>query len=167
MPRLPAALLVACLLLAGCSVDIVPPSVAPSATATPTPTIPPPRSQEPFPLLSVEFVGGECPPGACHRLINLEADGTLRLVIPETRVVGTVPKPLLDALQVEMDQANFALIESRPFTGECPTAVDGQELIYTFHLVTGDEKIRSCSVATDPDHPLFRAVGAVLARISA
>lgn len=163
MRRLPAAVLALGLLFAGCSFHVTPPSVVPGPTATPTPTIPPPRSQEPFPLLSVETVGGECPAGACHRLINVEADGTLRLVIPETRAVGTVPKPLLDALQVEMDQANFALIESKPFTGTCPTAVDGQEVIYTFHLARGDEEIRSCKVAIDENHPLFRAVSAVLA----
>ena len=163
MRRLPAAPLLACLLLAGCSFDVVPPSIAPTPTPSPTPTIAPPRSQQPSPLLSVEFVGGECASGPCDRLLNVEADGTLRQVIPQTKVVGTAPKELIDALQVEMDQANFLLIASRPFTGTCPTAVDGQELIYTFHLVTGDREIRSCKVAIDPNHPLFQAVSAVLA----
>ena len=163
MRRLPAALAVACLLLAACSIAIAPSPPSPSPASTPTPTIPPARSQEPFPLLSVETVGGECAEGACHRLINVEADGTIREVIPVTRVVGTAPKELLDALQVEMDQANFQLIESRPFTGTCPTAVDGQETIYTFHVLTGDEEIRSCKVAIDGGHPLFRAVAAVMA----
>ena len=165
MRRLPA-LLALVLLLGGCwsggPFGDVRPEPSRSASLTPTPTIPPAVSQEPFPLLSVETVGGECAEGACHRLINLEADGTLREVIPRTRVVGTVPKELLDALQIEMDQANFAWIESKAFTGECPTAVDGQELIYTFHLVTGDEEIRSCKVAIDEAHPLFRAVSAVM-----
>jgi hypothetical protein len=162
MRRLPALLTVACLVLVACSVQIAPSPLS-ASPASPTPTIPPPRSQEPFPLLSVETVGGECAEGACHRLINVEADGTLREVIPVTKVLGTVPKELLDALQVEMDQANFRLIESRPFTGTCPTAVDGQETIYTFHVVTGDREIRSCKVAIDEGHPLFRAVAAVLA----
>jgi hypothetical protein len=164
MHRLPAALVAACLVLAGCSGEIAPPSrePSPSSDATPTPTIPPPRSQEPSPLLSVETVGGECAEGACHRLINVEADGTLREVIPLTRVVGRAPAELLEALQVEMDRADFPLIESRPFTGECPTAFDGQETIYTFHLLAGDEQIRSCKVAIDENHPLFQAVAAIL-----
>jgi hypothetical protein len=162
MHRLPAALAAACLVLAACSVTIAPPSTEPSATASPTPTIPPPRSQEPSPLLSVETVGGECAEGACHRLVNLEADGTLREVIPLTRIVGHAPPELVEALQVEMDRANFLLIGSQPFTGECPTAFDGQKLIYTFHLVTGDEEIDSCKVAIDERHPLFQAVAAVL-----
>ena len=120
-------------------------------------------SQDPSPLVSVEFVGGECPQGACHRLVTLEADGTLREAVPAPRVLGTVPRELLHAVRVEMDQANFALIESRPFTGECPTAFDGQEVVYSFHLPTGDGEIRSCTVAVDQKHPLFRAVAAVMA----
>jgi hypothetical protein len=161
MPRLPAVLLVACLALVGCSTEVVPPSAAP----TPSPSATPPASQGAFPLLSVETIGGECAEGACHRLLSLDSDGRLHEVIPEDRIVGTVPKELVDALQVEMDRANFSLIESRPFTGECPTAVDGQELIYTFHLVAGDEEIRSCTVAIDERHPLFRAVAAVMALV--
>lgn len=159
MRRLPAVLLVACLALGGCSAEIAPPS----APTTPIPTIAPVVTQEPFPLLSVETIGGECAEGTCHRLMNLEADGTLHEVIPQTRVVGTVPKDLVDALQVEMNRADYRLIKSRPFTGECPTAVDGQETIYTFHVLTGDQTIASCKVAIDANHPLFRAASAVLA----
>lgn len=171
MRRLPAALLVALVsfLLGGCwsgVPDDVRPEVPASASPSPTPTIPPAKSQEPSPLLSVETIGGECAEGACHRLINLEADGTLREVIPVTKDVGHVPKELLDALQVEMDRANFVQIESKPFTGTCPTAVDGQETIYTFHLVTGDQMVRSCKVVIDPNHPLFRAASAVMALTS-
>jgi hypothetical protein len=158
MPRLPAALLVACLALAACSGQIVPPFAAP----TPVSTARAVASQEAFPLLSVETIGGECAGGACHRLINLGADGRLHEVIPKDRTVGTVSMELVDALRVEMDRANFHLIESRPFIGECPTAVDRQELVYTFHLVTGDEEIRSCKVAIDGHNPLFRAVAAVM-----
>lgn len=158
MRRLPAALLVASLALAACSGEIAPRSASPTRSLSPTPAVAP----EALPLLSIEIVGGECAEGACHRLINLDGDGRLHEVIPKDRTVGTVPKELVDAVQIEMDQADFNLIESRPFTGECPTAVDGQELIYTFHLVTGDEQIRSCKVAIDVHHPLFRAVAAVM-----
>ena len=163
MRRLPAAIAACCLLVAGCSAWMPPLAPDPSPISTPTPTIPPARSQEPFPLLTVETVGGECVDGACHRLINLEADGTLREVIPVTRIVGSVPRELLDALQVEMDQADFRRIRREPFTGTCPTAVDGQETIFTFHVPTGDQEIRSCKVAIDENHPLFRAVAAVMA----
>jgi len=84
-------------------------------------------------------------------------------VIPKDRIVGTVPKGIVEALQIEMVQANYNLLQSKPFTGTCPTAADGQETIFTFHIPTGDEEIASCKVAVDENHPLFRAVAAARA----
>ena len=174
MRRLPAALLIASALLGGCwsgGLDgDVRPEPTPSSSPTPSdlrsdlPSDAPSASPASIPLMTVEIVGGECPSGPCDRVINVDADGRVHEVIPKDRTVGQVPAELIDALQVEMGRANFQLIRSRPFTGTCPTAVDGQELIYTFHLLTGDREIRSCKVAIDPNHPLFQAVAAVLAR---
>lgn len=170
MRRLPAALFVACLVLVGCGwqppaePEVLPSADAtPSLTATATPTTGPSASEPAFPVMSIEIIGGECPSGPCDRLVNVDADGRLHEVIPKDRTVGQVPAELIEALQVEMGKANFQQIRSNPFTGTCPTAVDGQEFIYTFHLLSGDREIRSCKVAIDPNHPLFQAVSAVLA----
>jgi hypothetical protein len=133
-------------------------SVAPEPATTPEP-LPTP---EPFPLLSIESKGGECPSGMCTRLVNLEGDGRLHEVIPTDHVIGQAPSALVDALKVEIERANYPLILSRPFTGTCPIAYDGQELIYTFHVSTGDRTVDTCKVAVDPNHPLFVAVSAVL-----
>jgi hypothetical protein len=113
--------------------------------------------------MSIETLGGECVTGPCDRLVNLDADGRLHEVIPKDRKVGTVPKELVEAVEIEMAQANYNQLQSRPFTGECPTAVDGQKHVYTFHVPTGDETFDSCKVAIDANHPLFRAVAAALA----
>ncbi len=117
----------------------------------------------PIALVSIETRGGECPAGACGRLVNIDADGAVHQVIPKDEILGTVPGPALDALRIEIEQANYPLLQSRPFTGECPTNFDGQETIYTFHATTGDEEIASCKVAIDPNHPLFQALAAALA----
>ena len=82
--------------------------------------------------------------------------------MPTVEDLGTIPKAELHALIAEIERANFPLIESRPFTGQCPTAFDGQETIYTFHLPTGDEQIATCTVAVDQNHPLFLAVGGAM-----
>jgi hypothetical protein len=171
MRCLPAALLICCALLGGCWSGGIDGDVKPEATPSSSPmpsdlTSPSPApTAEPIPLMTVEIVGGECPSGPCDRLINVDADGRLHEVIPKDRTVGQVSPELIDALQVEMGRANFQQIRSNPFTGTCPTAVDGQELIYTFHLLSGDREIRSCKVAIDPNHPLFQAVAAVLAAL--
>jgi len=140
----------------------VPAPSAASSVPEPATTPEPLPTPEPFPLLSIETKGGECVSGMCMRLVNVEGDGRLHEVIPKDEVIGRAPPDLLDALQVEIERANYRLILSQPFTGTCPTAYDGQQLIYTFHVSTGDRTVDSCKVAIDPNHPLFVAVSAVL-----
>jgi len=141
-------------------------SVAPTSSPTPSPTVAPPSvvaaTPFAFPLVSVEMRGGECPSGSCDRLLNIEADGSIHEVIPKDRVLGTAPPEVIDALRVEVEQADYLKIRSKPFTGTCPIAFDGQETIYTFHVTTGDREIASCTVAIDPADPLFVAVDAAL-----
>ena len=111
----------------------------------------------------IETRGGECPDGPCGSVIVVEGDGRLHQVRPTDAVLAQLSPELLDAIRIEIEQANFPLIESRPFTGECPVNFDGQETIYTFHTASGDERIATCEVEIDPNHPLFRAVAAALA----
>lgn len=167
MPVRPIALVAAVLALASVAAcatagpSDVPASPTPSGTAAPsvvavdTPSV--------FPLVSVEYRGGECPSGTCDRLLNIEADGRIHEVIPKDRVLGTAPPEVIEALRTEVEQADYQTIRSRPFTDTCPTAYDGQEAIYTFHITTGDREIASCDVAIDPSEPVFVAVEAALA----
>lgn len=82
-------------------------------------------------------------------------------------MIGQIPPDALEALRIEVEQANYPLIASRPFTDTCPTAFDGQETIYIFTVGsgTGFERIASCEVEVDPSHPLFIAVSAALQAI--
>jgi len=154
--------------LAACRAEApVEPSPSPLASASTSASVTPAPTPEPFPIVSVETKGGECAEGLCTRLLNIEADGRIHEVIPKDQVLATVSPELVEALQIEVERANYPLIKSRPFTGTCPTAVDGQETIYTFHATKGDQEIASCKVAIDPNHPLFQAVAAVLSAIPA
>ncbi len=97
-------------------------------------------------------------------MIAIEGDGQVHQHEPTEAVVGQVPPDLVEAIQIEIDQANFPLILSRPFIDTCPTAYDGQETIYVFTAAQGTrfERIASCEVEVDPSHPLFVAVSAAL-----
>jgi hypothetical protein len=132
------------------------PSLVPDPATTPEP-LPTP---EPFPLLSIEMTGGECPSGLCTRLVNVEGDGRLHEVIPKDQVIGRAPPALVEALQVEIERANYRLILSQPFTGTCPTAYDGQQLSTpsTCRRATGPSNRKTATTRTTP----FVAVGAVL-----
>ena len=159
----PIALGLLLALVATCS------SGPPPVTTAPVSTTVAPASSAPagpvLPLVTVERRGGLCVNGPCESLVAVEADGRLHQVRPSDAVLGRVPPELLEALRIEIDQANFPLIESRRFTGQCPTAYDGQETIYAFTVAGGTavERIATCDVAIDPNHPLFRAVEATLA----
>lgn len=118
------------------------------------------------PLVTVETRGGECPAGACGQTTVIERDGRVHLIAPAPAELGTVDPTRLEALRVEIDQADFAAIAGRPFTGECPTAFDGQETIFTFLTAGGSYRLASCEVVIEPNTPLFQAVAAALASVA-
>ena len=64
----------------------------------------------------------------------------------------------LAALESAIKLTDFALLKSRPFTGECPTNFDGQEFIFEFAAPGGVERIATCEVDVDYALPLFVAV---------
>jgi hypothetical protein len=76
--------------------------------------------------------------------------------------LGSVPPLRLAALDLAIRAADFAELRRHPFTGTCPTAYDGPEVVYTFGAPGGAERVASCEVAIDPAAPLFRAVAAAL-----
>jgi hypothetical protein len=147
--------------------SLSPPSASSAASSASASVVPASPAGPAAPLITVETRGGECPEGACGSVVRVEADGTLHQLKPVDSVLGTVPAELVEALRIEIEQANYPLLQSRPFTGECPVNVDGQETIYTFHVATGDERMASCEVEIDENHPLFRAVAAVLSSAGA
>ena len=76
--------------------------------------------------------------------------------------LGRVKSDALAALTATMQATDWAALKSRPFTGECPIAFDGQEQIFEFSVGTGTQRIASCEVDVDWGNPLFVAVGAAL-----
>ena len=136
---------------------------AASPGATPSPSAAPPSpspSVAAGPLVTLETLGGECMAGACGGKVVIETDGRAHSVGDKPAELGTVPEVLLEALVIEIEQADFVAIQSRPFTDTCPVAFDGQERIYAFTTPGGVETIDSCKVVVDPAHPLFVAADA-------
>jgi hypothetical protein len=92
----------------------------------------------------------------------IEADGRVRQTEPEAGEISQVTAESIDVLQTAIDITDFEAIRSRPFLGTCPTAFDGQELVYTIATPHGPERIASCDVEVDPQAPLFVAIHAIL-----
>ena len=110
------------------------------------------------PLVTVIKRGGECPAGMCESQIVVERDGRIHAIKPAVKDFGKVPTAALSTLEAAVRTTDFALLKSRPFTGECPVNFDGQEVIYEFGSPSGVQRIASCEVEIDANHPLILAV---------
>jgi hypothetical protein len=124
-----------------------------SSQTTPSPSTP---------ILTVEARGGECPGVPCDMTTTVERDGRVHISAKPPNDVGVVPAGALAALDAAIRTTDFAALRSHPFTGQCPTAFDGQELIFTFGASSGLERISSCEVAIDYGSPLFVAVSTAI-----
>ena len=138
--------LVAALAVAGCAPGT---SVASPATGT---------------LVTITIHGGECAAVPCDSTVYLDADGRVHAAVKPPNDLGQVPADRMAILTTAIRQADFQALKSHPFTGQCPTAVDGQELIFDFAVGTGTQRISSCQVAIDWSNPLFVALAAALAQ---
>ncbi len=114
------------------------------------------------PLMTVQMRGGMCPDGACDSSVILDRDGRVRSANKEPNDLGVVTPENMSALNTAIAATDFATLKSKPFTGECPIAFDGQELIFEFSTLTGTQRLASCEVEIDWGHPLFIAVATAL-----
>lgn len=115
------------------------------------------------PLVTVELRGGHCINPPCGGKVVLERDGRVHPDDPAAADLGTVPPEQIALISTAINATDFAVLKSRPFTGECPVNFDGQEVIYEFSAPTGIERIASCEVEVDMGAPLFVAVATALA----
>ena len=114
------------------------------------------------PLVTVQLRGGMCQAGPCDQTVTLERDGRVHSAAKPPNDLGVVPADAMGKLNAAIQATDFAAIKSHPFTGECPIAFDGQELIFDFAVGAGTQQIASCTTDIDWGHPLFAAVGIAL-----
>ena len=114
------------------------------------------------PLVTAEVRGGECPAGACATMVTLERDGRVHVAAKPPNVFGVVPPADLARLAAAIASTDFAALRAHPFSGECPTAVDGQEYIFEFGAPRGLERISTCEVQVDFGQPIFVALSTAL-----
>jgi hypothetical protein len=115
------------------------------------------------PLVTVSTRGGMCPQGACDHSVILERDGRVHAAAKPPNDLGRVPAAAMATLTGAVQATDYRALKSHPFTGQCPIAFDGQELIFEFGVGAGTQRIASCEVDIDWGHPLFVALGVALA----
>lgn len=143
MRRRPALLILAAIALGACG-------QVPAAQPVPTPA----RA-----IASVEARGGECPQGMCSTRYDVFSDGR---VVRDDGATDAMDAGTAARLTELVEAADWTAILARPFTGECPTAWDGQELVYTFWPADGEVTVATCSVQVDPGQEPFAILDGVL-----
>jgi hypothetical protein len=114
------------------------------------------------PVVTVEARGGLCPAGACNSTVFLDGDGRVHSAAKPPNDLGVASAASMSALVAAITSTDFASMKARKFTGQCPAAFDGQELVFTFGTPGGSQQLASCEVAIDWGSPLFVAVAAAL-----
>ena len=115
------------------------------------------------PLLSVVWRGGLCQYGACSTTFELSGDGGYRLTEGDgAETFGVIESTLVDALPHATSAADFEAVRVRGSTEICPTAYDGQEIIYVFHRSGGDERMSTCEYVLEWELPPFPQALAIL-----
>ena len=113
-------------------------------------------------LVTVELRGGNCVGGPCDTMVTLDGDGRVHSAAKPPNDLGVVPAAQLRTLQTLIAASDFSAIKGQPFTGQCPTAFDGQEVVMEFATGSGIQHIATCQVDVDWGHPLFVALSAAL-----
>ena len=115
------------------------------------------------PLLIVETRGGLCADGPCGRTVIVDRDGLVHEAAKPPNELGFVDAAELAALDSAIQATDFTALRSHPFTGTCPVAFDGQEIVFEFAAPQGTERIASCEVEIDYGSPLFQAAANAIA----
>lgn len=116
---------------------------------TPSPTAVPSMVANQM-LVTMASEGGRCPYGVCRSDLVLLMDGTYSFTEgKDAAKIGTVDSADLVELTQQIQAMDFAAIKARPFSGDCPTAYDGQEWIFEFTTNGSVETLRSCQTQID------------------
>ena len=160
-PRARLGLLAAVLLLADCASLGTPASSGAPASSSGASSAA--TSHAPSDLLaSVEQRGGECPAATCDTTIYLDFDGRIHVSAKPPNDLGTATPAQVSALVAAIAATDFTALRKPAFTGQCPTAFDGRELVFVFTTATGTERLAACESTLDYGAPLFKALVASL-----
>ncbi|MEP7379286.1 MAG: hypothetical protein ABI725_06935 [Chloroflexota bacterium] len=111
----------------------------------------------------IESRGGSCVGGPCGNTLVVELDGRVHQAAKPPNDVGFVEPDLLAELKQAIAEADFEAIRSVPFSGTCPTAYDGSEIVLDFGTADGVEHFEGCQTAIDWGSPPFSTIKLALA----
>jgi len=134
----------------------MPPAVATAATVTVPTEVPVPDDAV---LVAYEARGGDCPSGMCSWRAVIHRNGRVERSDGQAQ---TVDSNTLARLVRSVESADWDAIMSRPNSSQCPTAYDGQEIVYTFFPTAQAVAVSSCTTVIDTQAEPFVTIGGIL-----
>ncbi len=115
-------------------------------------------------VLKISFDGGLVPDGRTgHSEFVVTRAGNYSRIGDVGRIrKGVLSKLELEELIQDINSADYVALRSKEFTGDCPTAYDGDEVTYIFYTQKGVEVIASCKFEIDMKSALFKKVWEIL-----
>lgn len=109
-------------------------------------------------LASRTATGGLCVSGStCESSFTVSSDGTWELASGDEVRSGALTPQSLNAVLAATTATRIA--DAPPFTGTCPIAYDGQELVYTWIDASGStQTVSACQKEVADDDPLVVAL---------
>lgn len=151
------------LTLAACGV-----AAQPTAQTDTTPVASPAGSPAPkiganAPILTIRTRGGMCVNGECWSEKQINVDGSFTAADSTgAKTQGSLDAARVAELTQQIAATDFDQLKAQPFTGTCPIAYDGQEYVYTFQTMSGQQVIESCAVGIDENSPLFQNIAGLI-----
>lgn len=110
-------------------------------------------------VLTQTTKGGYCPYLRCHPEMVVFNDGTgIVRYAAKDEIAFSLSSRQRDELIRLVEEADFKRLSESKFHGNCPTAYDGEEYVYTFFTTHGKHVLDSCEVSIDYESPLFKAI---------
>ena len=115
--------------------------------------------------MTILLRGGECPAATCEQTVTIEQGGRVRIAAKPPNGLGQIGPVELLALQTAIAGTDFNALRTHRYTGTCPTAVDGQEVVLTFSTAKGDQRLAACETQLDFGWPALAALASALGPI--
>jgi len=108
----------------------------------------------------VRFQGGLCVNFEdCKLEIRIDSSGKL---LTDGATYGTLTSAELNGLKKAIADTDFAKVRTLSFTGVCPTAYDGSEVIFSFNTGSKTEVLSACEYDIDETYGAFGYVNRLI-----
>ncbi|MEA2826596.1 MAG: hypothetical protein QOG43_1035 [Actinomycetota bacterium] len=116
-------------------------------------------------LVEVVKSGGLCAGDVCGEQVAIRRDGSWTRTVNGKRSTGKLSGKDAGEMRAAVDQQGPAIATLPQTRTRCPSATDGQDVIYTYHFAGTTAEASNCKVDVAGPNPLLALTGRILGKI--